>query len=125
MTENGKGMYIVEDAPIAMGFTFIMPVRKNWPQYKIRDLRRGMTFYHFIKPDTDNLVKFAKDCLQGICYTNDGQVSVYDPCPVKIYGFEPKTIIRIRSLPVCEMLEGERFKFNKPAGDTFWDGLNE
>jgi len=103
MTESGIGMYIIENAPIAMGFTFIMPVRKNWPQYKIRDLQRGMTFYHFVKPDLDNLIKFTKDCLQGICYKNDSQVAIYDPPPVKIYGFEPKTIIRIRSLPEFEM----------------------
>ena len=124
MTENGGVMSIIADAPIAMGFTFVMPVRKNWPQYKIRDLRRGMTFYHFIKPDTDNLIKFVKDCLQGLCYKNDSQVAVYDPCPVKIYGFEPRTIIRIRVLPEFEMKNGERFAINKPPGDTFWDTIN-
>ena len=124
-TENAGGVCTIADGPIALGLTFVMPIPKsNWPQYKIRDLKRGMIFYHFIKPDLDNLIKFVKDCLQGICYANDSQVATMDPHPVKIYGLEPKTIIRIRSLPECEMLEGERFEINKPEGDTFWDGLN-
>lgn len=123
LTKSGTGLFLIEDCPIAMGLTYIMPVRKNWPQYKIRDLGRGMTFYHYIKPDLDNLIKFTKDVLEGLCYYNDAQVAVMDPPPVKIYGFKPKTIIRIRSLPECEMLEGERFEINKLPGDNFFDGL--
>jgi len=125
MTENNGGvMSIIEDGPIAMGFTFIMPVRKNWPQYKIRDLQRGMTFYHFTKPDTDNLIKFCKDCLQGICYKNDSQVALYDPCPVKIYGFEPRTIIRIRKLPEFEMLKKEGYDTPANTHEANQEGIN-
>ena len=99
LTQSGTGLFLIEDCPIAMGLTYIMPVRKNWPQYKIRDLNRGMTFYHYIKPDLDNLIKFTKDVLEGLCYFNDSQVALMDPPPVKIYGIEPKTIIQIRTLP--------------------------
>ena len=69
----------IESGPIAIGLTYIMPVRKNWPQYKLRDLKRGMIFYHFIKPDLDNLIKFTKDVLEGLCYKNDAQISLMDP----------------------------------------------
>lgn len=124
MTERGGVASVIEDGPIALGFTFIMPIpRSSWPQYKIRDLRRGMTFYHYGTPDADNLIKFCKDCLQGLCYKNDSQVAVYDPYPVKIYGFNPMTIIRVRSLPECEILEGDRFEINKLPGDNFFHGL--
>jgi len=124
MTERGGVASVIEDGPIALGFTFIMPIpRSSWAQYKIRDLRRGMTFYHFGTPDTDNLIKFCKDCLQGLSYKNDSQVAAYDPYPVKVYGFKPMTMIRVRSLPECEILEGERFEFNKLPGDNFFDGL--
>jgi len=125
MTENHGGvMSIIETGPIAMGFIFIMPVRKNWPQYKIRDLQRGMTFYHFVKPDTDNLIKFCKDCLQGICYKNDSQVAVYDPPPMKIYGFEPRTIITIRKLPEFEMVKREGYDIPVKPHEANQEGIN-
>ena len=124
MTERGGVQSVLQDGPIALGFTFIMPIpRSSWPQYKIRDLRRGMTFYHFGTPDTDNLIKFCKDCMQGLCFKNDSQVAAYDPYPVKIFGFKPMTIIRVRSLPECEMIEGDRFGINKLPGDNFFDDL--
>lgn len=125
MTENNGGvMSIIEDGPIAMGLTFIMPVRKNWPQYKIRDLQRGMTFYHFIKPDLDNCIKFVKDCLQGLCYKNDSQVTVMYPPPLKIYGFEPKTIIRIRTLPEFEMVKREGYDVPVKPHEASQDRVN-
>ena len=138
LNTSGTGVFIIEDCPIAMGLTYIMPVRKNWAQYKIRDLKRGMTFYHFIKPDLDNLIKFTKDVLEGLCYKNDSQVAVMDPPPVKIYGLVPKTIVRIRSLPKFEMVERftSRREFEgipKTKGgddnevsnriDSFWDNM--
>jgi len=30
--------------------------------------------YHTQKPDLDNLVKFVKDCLNGVCWRDDSQV---------------------------------------------------
>jgi len=138
LNRSGTGVFIIEDCPIAMGLTYIMPVRKNWAQYKIRDLKRGMTFYHFIKPDLDNLIKFTKDVLEGLCYQNDSQVAMLDPPPVKIYGLEAKTIIRIRTLPKFEMVErfASRKEFegisetkggddNEVSNriDSFWDNM--
>jgi Holliday junction resolvase RusA-like endonuclease len=105
LTKNYGGLFMLENCPIAMGLTYIMPVRKNWPQYKIRDLNRGMTFYHFKKPDLDNCIKFTKDVLEGLCYKNDSQIALMDPPPVKIYGLEAKTIIQIRTLPEFEMTD--------------------
>lgn len=95
-------LLMIESGPIAMGLTYIMPVRKSWAQYKLRDLKRGMMFYHFVKPDLDNLIKFTKDVLEGLCYKNDAQISLMDPPPIKIYGLEARTIIKIRTLPEFE-----------------------
>ena len=105
LSDNGGGLVVLEDIPLALGLTYIMPVRKSWPQYKIRDLQRGMTFYHFGTPDLDNLIKFTKDCLQGLIFKNDSQVAILYPAPIKKYGLEPKTIITIRVLPEFEMPE--------------------
>lgn len=105
LTKAGTGLFLIEDCPIAMGLTYIMPVRKNWAQYKLRDLERGMIFYHYKKPDLDNLIKFTKDVLEGLCYKNDSQVALMDPPPVKVYGLKAMTIIQIRTLPKSEMTE--------------------
>lgn len=145
LTKAGTGLFLIEDCPIAMGLTYIMPVRKNWAQYKIRDLERGMIFYHYKKPDLDNLVKFTKDVLESLCYKNDSQVALMDPPPVKFYGLEAKTIIQIRTLPKFEMTEiftsrrpfeglpeietkgGEKHEIEKheavPDGSDFWDNV--
>ncbi|HBF43961.1 MAG TPA: hypothetical protein DDW42_10130 [Desulfobacteraceae bacterium] len=101
-TNYPSRLFSFENCPLAMGVTYIMPVRKSWPKHKIRDLRRGMMFYHYKKPDLDNLIKFTKDALEGLCYKNDSQISIMDPPPLKIYGFEARTIIKIRTLPEFE-----------------------
>ena len=121
LTKSGTGLFVIEDCPIAMGLTYIMPVRKNWAKYKIRDLERGMTFYHYKKPDLDNLIKFTKDVLEGLCYKNDSQVAVMDPPPMKIYGLEAKTIIQIRTLPIFEMKGGDLNAEKRQNGASLWE----
>lgn len=101
LTKIGR-LQVIDEVPLALGLTYIMPVRKNWPQYKIRDLKRGMVFYHFKKPDLDNLIKSTKDCLQGLVYKNDSQVAILHPAPIKKYGLKAKTIITFRVLPEFE-----------------------
>ena len=88
---------MIDEGPVALGLTFIMPTTKNWPKYKIRDLKRGVIFYHHVKPDLDNLIKFVKDCLSGMVYRDDNQVALMRE-PQKIYGLEPKTIIEVEEL---------------------------
>ena len=140
LTKTGTGLFLIKDCPIAMGLTYVMPIRKNWAQYKIRDLKRGMTFYHYKKPDLDNLIKFTKDALEGLCYDNDSQVAIMDPPPIKSYGLEPKTIVQIRTLPKFEMVQryADRREFEGLAkietkggeineafvsSDSFWDSM--
>jgi len=45
------------------------------------------------KPDVDNYVKFALDCLNGLAWKDDGQV--YFIGAVKMYGENPRTEIEI------------------------------
>ena len=100
------GLKKINTGPVALGLIFVMPITKNWPQYKIRDLKRDVVFYHHVKPDLDNFIKFVKDCLEGLVYHNDSQVALMDPPPRKIYGLEPKTIIELRALNESDASHG-------------------
>ena len=95
--QKGGHFLMINEGPVALGLTFIMPVTKNWPKYKLRDLKRGVIFYHHSRPDLDNLIKFVKDCLSGMVYRDDNQVALMRE-PQKIYGLEPKTIIEVEQL---------------------------
>lgn len=58
-------------------------------------LKMSAPYYHTIKPDLDNQLKFVMDCLNGIVWKDDCQVCVIKES-VKIYAdINPGTIIRI------------------------------
>ena len=50
---------------------------------------------HIKKPDLDNLLKFTKDCLNGVVWKDDAQV--FSIIAEKRYDPNPKTIISIFS----------------------------
>ena len=54
--------------PLFMDVTFYMPIPCVVAKY-----RRGITFnqWHYIKPDSSNLLKFIEDVATGICYEDD------------------------------------------------------
>lgn len=89
-----EGPYI---GPIKLEICFVMPITKAWPKYQRRDLEHGQqTFWHEKKPDLDNLIKFVKDCLNGLAWKDDSQVAFITA--KKIYGLESETIICISYL---------------------------
>lgn len=51
---------------------------------------------HTKKPDLDNLIKFTKDCLNGVAWHDDSQVVEYGAMK-KVYGDEPMTRILIEA----------------------------
>jgi hypothetical protein len=46
---------------------------------------------HVKKPDVDNLIKYYLDCMNGICYLDDSQVSIAHA--IKLYSPTPRTEI--------------------------------
>lgn len=50
---------------------------------------------HTKKPDLDNLVKFAKDCLNGVAWQDDSQVCELEAW--KAYDEKPRTEIIIEA----------------------------
>ena len=104
-TEEGKWIKMVVDqlkdwellellrGPVSLELYFHMPITKSWPKYKIKALEEGKIFHHIKKPDLDNLIKFAKDCLNKIVWNDDSQV--FKEFAIKQYSLKPETLISI------------------------------
>lgn len=58
-----------------------------------------------VKPDGDNVAKVCMDALEGYAYHNDSQV-VEHYCR-KMYGEQPKVVIRMSNEPLMEAKEVE------------------
>lgn len=98
-TEEGKFIQIMmaqlsghapisADTPITMEMAFHMPYPSSMSMKKRKDA------YHTKKPDLDNMIKFFKDCANGILWHDDSQVMGIKAG--KVYADEPKTIAVIR-----------------------------
>ena len=83
-TEEGKFMTIVaaqlagkEPIPaeqaIKLTCRFHMPIPAGWSKKK-RLMNASIGIRHVKRPDLDNLIKFVKDCLNGVAYHDDSQV---------------------------------------------------
>ena len=81
---------------ISLQIDFCMPITKGWSLKKQRELRDGQRFWHTKKPDLDNLVKFVKDCLNGIVWKDDSQIAYIETR--KYYSLQPQTMIIISGL---------------------------
>lgn len=75
--------------PIHVEMFFVMPIPKGTSKKK----HKGMIGKpHIKKPDIDNLIKFALDCMNGLCWHDDSMVALL--CATKIYGHTPQTYIQ-------------------------------
>ena len=77
-----------------ISFMFVMPIPKSTNPRLAERYRRGM-IKHCKKPDIDNLVKLYLDCMDGIIFEGDQNVSLGE-C-IKVYGTDPATLIYIQS----------------------------
>jgi Holliday junction resolvase RusA-like endonuclease len=73
--------------PIALVCMFYMPIPKSTP-------KKNRTTDHTKKPDLDNLVKYVKDCLNGVLWHDDSQVSHLTA--TKRYSENPRTEIIVQ-----------------------------
>lgn len=74
--------------PIQMDVVFYLPIPTSYSQ-KRKDKVRGQ--YHFIKPDTSNLLKFVEDVCTKICYHDDCIISKFFMEKVYDDGKGPRT----------------------------------
>lgn len=102
-TEEGRFLWEVKQrwqgeplgGPLRLMLEFIMPIPSSLPKKKIAAMEEGAD-WHFKKPDLDNLVKFVKDCLNGVVWIDDSQVC--DLHSEKRYGARPLTRISVTCL---------------------------
>lgn len=92
-----------------VSFLFLMPIPKSLHK-KTREGYAIGIIKHEKKPDVDNLVKLYLDCLTGICFERDEEVSL-GPC-IKLYSTTPQTVIFIdsmhESLSSCEIEQPQK-----------------
>ena len=81
---------------VEIGFYFRRPKGHFGTGRNEGKLKASAPQYHIIKPDSDNLVKFAFDCLNEVAWKDDTQVVRH--LAEKIYDDEPRTEILIREL---------------------------
>jgi len=77
--------------PLRIEMLFALPIPKQTSKVRIRNMLSG-EMPHMCKPDLDNLVKFILDCLNGILFDDDRQISEFGAR--KIYSDHPRTIVQ-------------------------------
>lgn len=85
----GPDFGIFDGMPLELDISFFLPIPKSTP--KKLDLRGEP---HTKKPDVDNLIKFALDCLNGVLFADDRQI--YTITGRKFYADKPQTQITVR-----------------------------
>ena len=103
-TEEGRFMWEIKNSlpdgfeafpqgtPISLQCVFAFSVPASSTKKK-RELMLTNTMKHTKKPDTDNCVKFVKDCLNSLIWHDDSQV--YKVEAWKKYADRPHTLIVI------------------------------
>jgi Holliday junction resolvase RusA-like endonuclease len=76
--------------PLSLDLSFAMPIPKSISKKRHLELIGAP---HVVKPDCDNLAKFALDALNGIVYYDDS--CVFNLKITKTYSDNPKTLIKI------------------------------
>ena len=87
---SGDGPLIPANTPIGLNVIFYMPIPSGLSKRKLALL----DFKHIKKPDTDNLLKFLKDCGNGVLWADDSQV--WEVRARKIYDEAPRTEIVLK-----------------------------
>lgn len=99
-TEEGRFLFHVYkqwkkdpiEIPILLTLKFLMPIPRSQSTKKIGQMIAG-EIKHTKKPDLDNLIKFTKDCLNGVVWKDDAQV--FSLVAEKRYAEKPQTVISI------------------------------
>ncbi len=102
-TEEGKFIQLILSQikghePIGAGIgihlycRFFMPIPSSVSK-KQRILMEGCAVPHTKKPDLDNMIKFVKDCANGVLWNDDSQIT--EVLASKAYHPQPATEIRL------------------------------
>jgi Holliday junction resolvase RusA-like endonuclease len=82
------------EGPVALRAWFLMPIPKGTSKRKEQQMISG-DIQHTKKPDLDNMLKWVKDCLNGIAWHDDAQVVKI--VSAKGYSTTPSTLLEIEA----------------------------
>ena len=85
--------------PLDIGMIFYFPISESTSAVKRTQMLNGV-IHHMIKPDVDNLAKFALDTMTGVIFHDDCQV--FRLSVEKRYSTKPGTYIQINPL-TCDV----------------------
>ena len=103
--ETEEGLWMLEakqqipeklEGALSLKAGFFFPPLKSWSKKMKTDVENGSNPLHIKKPDLDNLLKFVKDCLNGLAWNDDSQVCKIEA--VKCYDRLTRTDIVIKEL---------------------------
>ena len=81
--------------PVQLRLVAVMPVPESWPKWK-REAATDGRIMPTGKPDLDNIIKAAKDALNGIIWRDDSQV--VEVKALQIYGSSAMVSIGVSEL---------------------------
>lgn len=85
------------DGPVGIWFRAYFAAPASWNQWLLTESQQT-PIVHTVKPDADNIIKAIKDGCNGIVYTDDARVCIFDTkdgLPSgKFYGFPERTEVR-------------------------------
>jgi Holliday junction resolvase RusA-like endonuclease len=81
--------------PLEVDIVCYMPIPKSISKIKRNEMLAGKVS-HMKKPDIDNLTKWALDCMSGLVYVDDAQVTKLTA--YKCYSDSPRTTICVREV---------------------------
>jgi len=89
-----EGFTIIKsNIPVTVNINWFIQPSKSMGTKKFIDLIKNDDIPHTIKPDRDNLDKFALDCMSKIIFNDDCQI--YDGRLSKYWSTDPRTEIEI------------------------------
>lgn len=92
--DQHKGLSFFK-GPLQMDLIFYMPIPKSKSKTKQENLRNS---WHYIKPDSSNIIKFYEDIAIGILYQDDATICKINSEKRYDDGQGPRTEIIIQQL---------------------------
>ena len=86
---------------LTLKFCFKRPKNHYGTGKNSRVLKTTSPIWHTGRPDTDNLVKFVADSLNGVYWLDDSQICVLD-C-IKVYDEHPRTEVLVSTINKPEL----------------------
>ena len=97
-TEEGKFICLMQTQlnghkPIPAGTPIYLQAQFHMPFPASMSAKKRATAIHTKKPDVDNMLKFLKDCANGVLWIDDSQVVWV--CAQKLYSDNPRTEVEL------------------------------